>query len=78
LHVRLELLGRQETFQPVVEPNRTAARIGAIVLETLDLVVDCRTQTLHPRDPDRIITEIERPDRRRPGPPMRHRRGSLS
>src|SRR5579883_3452936 len=45
--VRLELAGR------------TTSLIGAIVLEALDLLVDCRTQTLHPRDPDRIIAEIE-------------------
>ena len=33
--------------------------LRAIVLEALDMLVDCRTQTLHPRDPDRIIAEIE-------------------
>jgi hypothetical protein len=33
--------------------------IGAIVLEALDLLVDCRTQTLRPRDPKEIIAEIE-------------------
>lgn len=57
--VRLELLGRHGTFSAVVEPDRTTALIGAIVLEELDLVVDCVTQTLHPRDPNFVITEIE-------------------
>src|SRR5947209_8850599 len=31
--VRLELLGRQGTFRALVEPDRTTALIGAIVLE---------------------------------------------
>lgn len=57
--VRVELLGRHGTYKAIVEPDRTDALIGAIVLEDLDLLVDCRTQTLQPRDPDRIIAEIE-------------------
>lgn len=57
--VNLELLGRDGTFKAIVEPGRQDALIGAIVLEDLDLLVDCRTQTLHPRDPQRIIAEIE-------------------
>ena len=39
--------------------DRTDALVGAIVLEELDFVVDCITQTLHPRDPDRIVSEVE-------------------
>ena len=35
------------------------ALIGAIVLEELDLLVDCGTQSLYPREPDSILTEIE-------------------
>jgi clan AA aspartic protease len=57
--VEVEILGRKNTFTAIVEPDRTDALIGAIVLEALDMVVDCRTQTLHPRDPNRIIAEIE-------------------
>ncbi len=57
--VQVELLGRRGTFRAAVEPDRTSALIGAIVLEDLDLVVDCTTQTLRPRDPDQIISEIE-------------------
>jgi len=57
--VQVELLGRQATFRAAVEPNRASALIGAIVLEDLDLVVDCTTQTLRPRDPRHIISEIE-------------------
>lgn len=57
--VEVEILGRRSTFDAIVEPGRTDALIGAIVLEALDMVVDCRTQSLHPRDPNRIIAEIE-------------------
>jgi hypothetical protein len=44
-----ELPGREDT----------EVRIGHIVLDTLDLLVDSRTQTLRPRDPKWIIVEIE-------------------
>jgi predicted aspartyl protease len=58
-NVLLELLGREAVFTAIVEPKRDTALIGAIVLEELDLVVDCTKQRLHPRDPDWIISEIE-------------------
>ena len=58
-NVLLELLGRESVFTAVVEPKRETALIGAIVLEELDLVVDCTTQKLHPRDPNWIVSEIE-------------------
>ena len=58
-NVWLQLLGRHGVFSAVVEPNRNDALIGAIVLEELDLRVDCGTQSLHPREPDSILTEIE-------------------
>ncbi|HEV3262745.1 MAG TPA: aspartyl protease family protein [Gemmataceae bacterium] len=57
--VWVTLQGRRAAFTAIVEPDRRAALIGAIVLEELDLVVDHSTQTLHPRDPDRIVSEIE-------------------
>ena len=55
----VEIQGRKYTFNAIVEPGRTYALIGAIVLGALDMIVDCRTNTIHPRDPDRIIAEIE-------------------
>ena len=55
----VELQGRAADFNAIVEPSRTDALLGAIVLENLDFVVDCTTQTLRPRDPDRIVSEIE-------------------
>jgi len=33
--------------------------IDAIVLEDLDFLVDCVGQRLVPRDPDRVMSEIE-------------------
>jgi predicted aspartyl protease len=57
--VRLEMLGREGTFQAILEPDRTTALIGAIVLETLDYLVDCTNQRVYPRDPHRIIAEVE-------------------
>jgi hypothetical protein len=56
---RVELLGRQATFQALVEPDRTTALIGAIVLEALDFLVDCKNQRVYPRDPHHIIAEVE-------------------
>ncbi|MCU0960654.1 MAG: hypothetical protein MUF48_11170 [Pirellulaceae bacterium] len=58
-NVWLELLGRHGVFSAVIEPERDDALIGAIVLEELDLLVDCATQSLYPREPDAIVTEIE-------------------
>ena len=55
----VELLGRHSTFTAVVEPKRKTALIGAIVLEALDLLVDCRHQRVIPRDPKGPIYEIE-------------------
>lgn len=58
-NVWLCLQGREGVFSAIIEPDRETALIGAIVLEELDLVVDCATQTIHPRDPDRIVSEVE-------------------
>lgn len=55
----VELLGRHGTFTAVIEPKRDTALIGAIVLEVLDLLVDCRNQRLIPRDPSGPIYDIE-------------------
>jgi len=57
--VYVKLLGRYSTFTAVVEPKRETALIGAIVLEALDLLVDCRKQRVVPRDPHGAIYEIE-------------------
>lgn len=57
--VYVELLGRSSTFTAIAEPNRDSALIGAIVLEDLDLLVDCTHNRLVPRDPRGPIYEIE-------------------
>jgi hypothetical protein len=57
--VYLQLLGRHGTFSAVVEPKRKTALVGAIVLEDLDLLVDCSAQRLIPRDPTGATFEIE-------------------
>jgi len=57
--VFLEILGRQGTYTATVEPKRRSALVGAIVLEDLDLLVECTHQRLVPRDKRFIITEIE-------------------
>jgi predicted aspartyl protease len=57
--VYVQLLGRHGTFRAVVEPNRTTALVGAIVLEDLDLLVDCISQQVIPRDPTGQTSYIE-------------------
>jgi predicted aspartyl protease len=57
--VYLKLLGRDGTFTAISEPKRETALIGAIVLEDLDLLVDCVDQRVIPRDPSGATYEIE-------------------
>jgi predicted aspartyl protease len=57
--VRVNLLGRSGVFRAIVEPKRDSALIGAIVLEDLDFMVDCKLEKLVPRDPKQIVSEIE-------------------
>jgi len=56
---QVEIQGRHGTFTAVVEPTRSEALIGAIVLEDLDFLVDCLHQRLVPRDPRFVISEID-------------------
>ena len=58
-NVHVRILGRASVFDAVVEPKRNTALIGAVILETLDFLVDCSKQRLLPRDPDHIMAEIE-------------------
>ncbi len=57
--IHLTHANRTGLFDAVVEPGRDSALIGAIVMETLDLVIDCGRQALVPRDPDRLTAELE-------------------
>jgi clan AA aspartic protease len=58
-HIQLSYSGRESVFNAIVEPGRDSALIGAIVIEDLDLVIDCVSQRLVPRDPKQIISEVE-------------------
>jgi predicted aspartyl protease len=59
-NVHLAYGGRDGVFNAIVEPARESILIGAIVLEDLDLLVDCaKNQRLVPRDPKQIISEVE-------------------
>ena len=57
--VFVEIMGRDGVFTAIVEPKRKTALIGAIVLEDLDFLVDCTNQSLVPRDPNFVVSEIE-------------------
>lgn len=57
--VKIQIQGRSSIFSAVVEPGRSDALIGAIVLEELDFVVDCVTQRLVPRDPRGLFAELD-------------------
>jgi hypothetical protein len=57
--VFLKLRGRDGTFTAICEPKRETALISAIVLEDLDLLVDCANQQVVPRDRSGPIYEIE-------------------
>ncbi len=59
LYVWLKMAGREGVFSAIVEPNREDALIGAIVMEELDMVVDCVTGTCQPRDPHWLLTELD-------------------
>ncbi len=56
--VRLYLMGREGIISAIAEPKRETALVGAIVLEALDLLVDCRNHCLVPRDPHYVLSEI--------------------
>jgi predicted aspartyl protease len=57
--IHLTYGGRSSVFNAIVEPGRDSALIGAIVLEDLDFVADCNSEMLVPRDPEKIISEVE-------------------
>jgi predicted aspartyl protease len=56
---QVEMLGRSGVFSAIVEPGRTDALIGAIVLEELDLIPDCKRHVLIPRSPHGVLAEID-------------------
>jgi predicted aspartyl protease len=56
---QVEIQNRSSVFTAVVEPGREDARIGAIVLEELDLVPDGTAHALVPRDPKGLFAELD-------------------
>ena len=58
-NAHVAFLGRGGVFNAIVEPARSDALIGAIVMEDLDMIVDCPAHKVVPREPDAILTEVE-------------------
>jgi predicted aspartyl protease len=57
--VQVQIHDRASVFTAVVEPGRSDALIGAIVLEELDFIPDCTAQKLVPRDPRGMFAELD-------------------
>ena len=57
--VGVEIHGRRGTFNAILAPDRTTALIGSIVLDSLDLLVDCTNNRIYPRDPNQMYSEVE-------------------
>jgi hypothetical protein len=50
----------ESKFEAVVEPNKRYALVGAIVMETLDLIVEPRSLQLYPNPRSKLpMAEIE-------------------
>jgi predicted aspartyl protease len=56
-YAHVQYAGRSGLFTAIAEPNRSDALLGAIVMEDLDLIVDCPSGTLRPRDPAQLTAE---------------------
>jgi clan AA aspartic protease len=56
--LRMEFMGRDTECRAIIEPGRDTVLVGQIVLEDMDLLVDCREQKLVPRDPTAWIHEV--------------------
>jgi predicted aspartyl protease len=58
--VELEVCDRKGWFEAVVEPRKTYALLGAVVMEALDLIVEPRAQQVYPNPRSRLpMAEIE-------------------
>jgi hypothetical protein len=56
--VYVTLLGRGGIYRAILEPKRDTALISAIILEDLDLLVDCKRLRLVPRDPKHKVYDV--------------------
>ena len=59
--VRLTVCGRTGVFEAIIEPAKRYGLLGAIVMETLDLIPEPRSQRLYvnPRSPELPMAEME-------------------
>lgn len=58
--VELEICDRKGVFEAIVEPNKTYALLGAVVMETLDLIVEPRDLRIYPNPRSKLpMAEIE-------------------
>jgi clan AA aspartic protease len=58
--VEIEICGRVGVFEAVVEPNKTYALLGAIVMERLDLIIEPRNLKIYPNPRSLLpMAEIE-------------------
>jgi len=58
--VEVELCGRKGWFEAVVEPKKNCALIGAVVMESLDLIVEPRSLGIYPNPRSKLpMAEIE-------------------
>jgi predicted aspartyl protease len=53
--IAIRMFGREKVVDGWVEPDRDDVLIGAIPLEILDVLIDCKNQRLVPRDPNTIV-----------------------
>ena len=58
--VEVEVCGRKGWFEAIAEPGKKYALLGAIVMDTLDLIIDPRGLQLYPnpRSPSLPMAEI--------------------
>jgi predicted aspartyl protease len=58
--VELEVCGRKGWFETIVEPRKTYALLGAVVMETLDLIVEPRAMQVFQNPRSKLpMAEIE-------------------
>ena len=56
----LEICNRKGIFEAVIEPKKTYPLIGAIVMETLDLIIEPRSLKIYPNPRSKLpMAEIE-------------------
>ena len=56
--VWLRIQGRDGVFSAILEPRRSTVRIGSIVIDFLDFMVDYDSRRLRPRHPKGIVVEL--------------------